>query len=115
MQHGNITIFPNLSHVTVNSMFLLFCSSVCNVPYCRWDLSSHERVVHRGEKVMCDNCGSCFSKKSNLYNHLNRGKGCPRRLDPVNNREEGSVVLEKKILDRQETVSYTHLTLPTKA
>ena len=28
---------------------------------------------------MCPNCGSCFSKKSNLYNHLHRGKGCPKR------------------------------------
>ena len=30
---------------------------------------------------MCPNCGSCFSKKSNLYNHLHRGKGCPKRED----------------------------------
>ena len=30
---------------------------------------------------MCPNCGSCFSKKSNLYNHLHRGKGCPKRDD----------------------------------
>ena len=34
--------------------------------------------MHQGEKVKCPNCGSCFSKKSNLHNHLNRGKGCPR-------------------------------------
>ena len=30
---------------------------------------------------MCPNCGSCFSKKSNLYNHLHRGKGCPKKND----------------------------------
>ena len=40
----------------------------------RWDLTSHTKVAHNGEKVMCPNCGSCFSKKSNLYNHLHRGK-----------------------------------------
>ena len=38
-------------------------------------------MAHNGEKVMCPNCGSCFSKKSNLYNHLHRGKGCPKRGD----------------------------------
>ena len=47
----------------------------------RWDLTSHTKVAHNGEKVMCPNCGSCFSKKSNLYNHLHRGKGCPKRGD----------------------------------
>jgi hypothetical protein len=44
----------------------------------RWDLTSHVKTAHRGEKVACPHCGSCFSKKSNLHNHLKRGKGCPR-------------------------------------
>jgi len=83
---------------------------VCPWPGCfkqykhRWDLSSHERVVHKGEKVMCDNCGNCFSKKSNLYNHLNRGKGCPRRQDTVVV-EQGQVFLEKKNLGEEKTSS----------
>ena len=44
---------------------------------------------------MCPNCGSCFSKKSNLYNHLHRGKGCPKRElnEPV---PEGVLILKKK-------------------
>ena len=46
----------------------------------RWDLASHISVVHKGKRVVCPHCGSCFSKKSNLYNHLHRYKGCPRRL-----------------------------------
>ena len=46
----------------------------------RCDLASHISVVHEGKRVACPHCGSCFSKKSNLYNHLHRYKGCPRRL-----------------------------------
>ena len=61
----------------------------------RWDLTSHTKVAHNGEKVMCPNCGSCFSKKSNLYNHLHRGKGCPKR--EVNEAvPEGVLILKKK-------------------
>ena len=59
----------------------------------RWDLTSHTKVAHNGEKVMCPNCGSCFSKKSNLYNHLHRGKGCPRRDE----KEEGAVVRRESV------------------
>ena len=43
---------------------------------------------------MCPNCGSCFSKKSNLYNHLQRGKGCSKR--EINESDEGVLNLERK-------------------
>ena len=66
----------------------------------RWDLTSHTKVAHNGEKVMCPNCGSCFSKKSNLYNHLHRGKGCPKRdekdASPVVRRESVRSAAVKK-------------------
>ena len=50
---------------------------------------------------MCPNCGSCFSKKSNLYNHLHRGKGCPKRDEkddssPVVRRESVRVPAGRK-------------------
>ena len=68
--------------------------------FSRWDLTSHTKVAHNGEKVMCPNCGSCFSKKSNLYNHLHRGKGCPKRDEkgdsPVVRRESVRAPAGKK-------------------
>ena len=66
----------------------------------RWDLASHISVVHEGKRVACPHCCSCFSKKSNLYNHLHRYKGCPRRLSVTETsskhsmQEQGSEDLE---------------------
>jgi len=76
---------------------ILVCPSPgCNKTYKhRWDLTSHTKVAHNGEKVMCPNCGSCFSKKSNLYNHLHRGKGCPKR-EVTESVPEGVLILKKK-------------------
>ena len=50
---------------------------------------SHIAVDHEGKKIMCPhNCGSSFSKRSNLHNHLHRGKGCPlTRNSPVKVRD----------------------------
>ena len=51
---------------------------------------------------MCPNCGSCFSKKSNLYNHLHRGKGCPKRSD----KDSPVSVIPKKDRVRREKIKY---------
>ena len=74
-------------------LFLEATPSIFSISLSRWDLTSHTKVAHNGEKVMCPNCGSCFSKKSNLYNHLHRGKGCPRREE----KEEGAVVRRESV------------------
>lgn len=93
---------------------ILVCPSPgCNKTYKhRWDLTSHTKVAHNGEKVMCPNCGSCFSKKSNLYNHLHRGKGCPKReLDETV--PDGVLILKKKeeirVKDEESTERLTPL------
>ena len=79
-------------------MKLKWISNITPMFTSRWDLTSHTKVAHNGEKVMCPNCGSCFSKKSNLYNHLHRGKGCPKRDDasPVVRRESVRSAAVKK-------------------
>jgi len=73
-----------------NSDKVLGPENVCHVEGCnktykyRWDMKQHISVVHMGERVECPHCGNLFSKKSNLHNHLNRGKGCPfRDLGPT--------------------------------
>ena len=45
----------------------------------RWDLTSHVENVHHGKKIKCEWCARCFSKRSNLFNHHRRGKGCPQQ------------------------------------
>jgi len=80
----------HLGMVHNNGDKVLGPENVCHVEGCnktykyRWDMKQHISVVHMGERVECPHCGNLFSKKSNLHNHLNKGKGCPfRDLGPT--------------------------------
>ena len=56
-----------------------------------WDMESHIRA-HNGEEIKCEYCGKRYSKKSNLFNHRNRGNGCPNQP-----KEPDEEMLEEKI------------------
>jgi len=80
----------HLSVVHNNGDKVLGPENVCHVEGCnktykyQYDMKQHMSVVHMGERVECPHCGNLFSKKSNLHNHLNKGKGCPfRDLGPT--------------------------------
>ena len=73
----------------------------CFFIICSWDLERHIRA-HNGEEIRCDYCGKCYSKKSNLFNHLNRGKGCPRLPDSIILNKE----TERNKVWREEKIKY---------
>ena len=79
------------NHISTGGCLLSWCTFCEYVFCCRWDLKNHMKNVHEGETVICPMCGSCFSKKSNLYNHLYRG-----RCSMINEKDKPNDVKEPK-------------------
>ena len=66
-----------------------------------WDLKRHIKA-HNGEQIICEYCGNSYSKKSNLFNHLHRGKGCPKRGESPDSPTQNKKETERNKVKRRE-------------